>query len=120
MQLINRQCASARAMGPAARRNTATSRPRFPVLYAAAEAATAGSREAEAAEYDDAAAAAEAANNIKKAKVAFKVPHHVEYGQEMCVVGGAPGLGEWVPEQCVPMAWTEGDVWTAEAAVPAG
>jgi hypothetical protein len=120
MQLISRHCVSARLGGPAARRNTATSRPRFPTLYAAAEAATAGSREAEEAAYDEAAAEAVAADNTKKAKVAFKVPHHVEYGQEMCVVGGVTDLGEWSPEQCVPMAWSDGDVWVAEAAVPAG
>jgi len=52
--------------------------------------------------------------------VEFNVPHHVEFGQEICLVGETEGLGKWEVEQCIPMAWTDGDVWTAKADVPAG
>ena len=81
--------------------------------------------------------------DTKKTKVEFNVPHHVEFGQvrllkrlsaellqhiylqsarlqEICLVGETEGLGKWEVEQCIPMAWTDGDVWTAKADVPAG
>jgi hypothetical protein len=40
--------------------------------------------------------------------------------QEICLVGETEGLGKWEVEHCIPMAWTDGDVWTAKADVPAG
>jgi hypothetical protein len=38
----------------------------------------------------------------------------------MAVVGGAESLGSWDAKSAVRMAWSDGDVWTAEAEVPAG
>eukprot|EP00879_Flechtneria_rotunda_P007945 GHRR01008324.1.p1 GENE.GHRR01008324.1~~GHRR01008324.1.p1 ORF type:complete len:360 (+),score=131.26 GHRR01008324.1:192-1271(+) len=55
-----------------------------------------------------------------KAKVAFQLPHHVDYGQDMCLVGDTEELGSWDVNQCIPMAWHEGDVWTAKAELPVG
>jgi hypothetical protein len=44
----------------------------------------------------------------------------VEYGQELALVGAVDALGNWDIKQAVKMAWTDGDVWTAQAEVPAG
>ncbi|KAF8061094.1 Mettl6 [Scenedesmus sp. PABB004] len=55
-----------------------------------------------------------------KAKVTFQLPKHVEWGEDVCLVGEADALGSWNVDACVPMAWNEGDVWTAEAELPAG
>lgn len=63
---------------------------------------------------------AQAAQLTKKAKVAFNLPHHVEFGQELCLVGEVEDLGNWSAESCLPLAWHDGDVWTAECELPAG
>lgn len=40
--------------------------------------------------------------------------------QDICLVGEDPALGDWDVSKCVPMAWHEGDVWTADAELPEG
>lgn len=36
---------------------------------------------------------------------------HVEFGQELRVVGGDSALGAWDTTKAVPLRWTEGDTW---------
>lgn len=55
-----------------------------------------------------------------KAKIQFTLPHHVEFGQEVALVGDADILGKWDATAAVSMNWTDGDVWTATAEVPLG
>jgi hypothetical protein len=62
----------------------------------------------------------EASQAALRSRVTFQLPHHVEYGQDMCLIGEDPALGEWDVTKCVPMAWHDGDYWTAEAELPAG
>lgn len=54
------------------------------------------------------------------ADVTFEVVRHVEYGQTVTLVGNVDSLGNWDPEASVPMLWSEGDVWTAQLALPLG
>eukprot|EP00775_Hariotina_reticulata_P001798 gene1798-2132_t len=54
------------------------------------------------------------------AKVSFQLPYHVEWGQDMCLIGEGEALGNWDVAQCIPMAWNQGDMWTAQAALPRG
>lgn len=42
----------------------------------------------------------------------------VEWGQEVALVGGVDTLGAWDVEKSIPMAWNDGDMWTAEAELP--
>jgi hypothetical protein len=53
-------------------------------------------------------------------KATFVVPHRVHFGQDLFVVGGHDCLGCWDVAAAVPMTWTEGDVWTTDAELPAG
>lgn len=55
-----------------------------------------------------------------KAKVAFTLPYHVEFGQEVAVVGEIDTLGKWDAAAAIPLTWTDGDVWTAAIEVPVG
>ncbi|KAF6261916.1 hypothetical protein COO60DRAFT_1678671 [Scenedesmus sp. NREL 46B-D3] len=57
---------------------------------------------------------------VDQAKVQFQLPHHVEWGQDVCLVGEADELGAWDVGKCIPMAWHDGDVWTAEAQLQQG
>jgi len=52
------------------------------------------------------------------ATVTFQVHRHVEFGDSLCVVGGTDALGNWSPDSCVPMDWTEGDNWKAKVQLP--
>lgn len=54
----------------------------------------------------------------EKVKVSFKVPHHVEFGENICVVGAHDTLGSWDVGSSVPLNWSEGDVWTAQLELP--
>lgn len=64
--------------------------------------------------------AASEAPSAPKAKVSFTLPHHVEFGQEICVVGEADTLGKWDATAAVPLNWNDGDIWTVEAELPIG
>lgn len=69
---------------------------------------------------DQPAAAGGGEDAAAKARVRFQLPKHVEFGEELCVVGEADELGAWDVSRCVSMAWNEGDVWVAEAELPSG
>eukprot|EP00803_Ostreobium_quekettii_P003882 evm.model.scf_1233.2 EVM.evm.TU.scf_1233.2 scf_1233:7407-9371(-) len=43
---------------------------------------------------------------------------HVDFGDEVCVVGDAEALGNWDPDKCLAMEWTEGDSWTVKVDLP--
>lgn len=47
-------------------------------------------------------------------QVRFSIPYRCNFGQHVRIVGNDPCLGSWDLERAVPMAWTEGDVWTAD------
>lgn len=53
-------------------------------------------------------------------KVCFWLNFHVDYGQSIRLVGGAPELGSWILSDGVPLAWSEGDMWNATVELPAG
>ena len=42
----------------------------------------------------------------------FKIKFETQYGQNMCVVGSTPELGEW--KKFIGLKWTEGHVWVTE------
>eukprot|EP00210_Caulerpa_lentillifera_P008145 g7779.t1 len=56
-------------------------------------------------------------SNIR-AKVKFTIPHHVEFGQSICVSGSEEELGSWQLQQSYPLEWTQGDVWTGVIELP--
>lgn len=58
------------------------------------------------------------ASTSEKVKVSFKFPHHVDFGENICVVGAHDSLGSWDVGSSVPLNWNEGDVWTAELELP--
>lgn len=53
-------------------------------------------------------------------KVTFKVVHRVQYGQQLCIAGSDPAMGQWDPNQALVLNWSDGDVWHAEADIPPG
>jgi len=53
-------------------------------------------------------------------KVRFWLNFHVDYGQSIQLVGGAPELGSWILSDGVPLVWSEGDMWNATVQLPAG
>ncbi|KAI8464188.1 MAG: hypothetical protein J3K34DRAFT_526399 [Monoraphidium minutum] len=60
------------------------------------------------------------AARASSAKVSFNLPRHVEFGQEIAIVGATEALGAWDAAAAVPLNWTDGDIWTTEAEVPFG
>ncbi|GLC50621.1 2,3-dihydroxyphenylpropionate/2, 3-dihydroxicinnamic acid 1,2-dioxygenase [Pleodorina starrii] len=44
----------------------------------------------------------------------------VEYGESLRLVGNLPFLGAWDPSKGAQMAWSDGNVWKADAVVPVG
>ena len=52
--------------------------------------------------------------------VNFSVTTNTGVGYSMFVVGNHPDLGEWNPLKAVPLAWHEGNVWSAEIGIQAG
>ena len=44
--------------------------------------------------------------------LSFKIKFETQYGQNMCVVGSTPELGEW--KKFIGLKWTEGHVWVTE------
>ena len=53
-------------------------------------------------------------------KVTFKIQHHVDYGQELCITGSDTAIGQWDPKHALVLHWSAGDVWHAQADVPVG
>lgn len=51
-------------------------------------------------------------------KVKFTIPHHVEYGQSICILGGVDELGEWDVKRSPCLTWSEGDVWSGIVEIP--
>ena len=47
----------------------------------------------------------------------FKIQKHLEFGQELLVVGSVRQLGTWVPASGIPLSWNEGDYWTGAVTV---
>ena len=52
-------------------------------------------------------------------KVTFTIPHHVEFGQSVCVLGSSEALGDWQVEKSACLSWNEGDVWSGIVEMPA-
>lgn len=51
----------------------------------------------------------------------FLVPDQpLAFGEHLRLVGSAPELGGWNPEQGLVLDWAEGDNWSTQAALPAG
>lgn len=60
------------------------------------------------------------ASSEAASKVTFKIQHHVDYGQQLCLTGCADAIGQWDPKQALLLEWSDGDVWHAEAEIPVG
>ena len=41
------------------------------------------------------------------------------YGNDLVVVGSPAAFGEWAPDRALRLSWSDGDVWTGEATIPA-
>lgn len=52
--------------------------------------------------------------------VAISVNRRVDWGESLAVVGQDTSLGSWQPGQSLPLAWSEGDVWSAVVGLPPG
>ena len=65
-------------------------------------------------------AASRAATPSGLNKVLFTIPWKVEFGESLCVSGEGSELGQWDPEQSLPLKWNEGDLWAAEIPLPSG
>ena len=52
--------------------------------------------------------------------VNFSVTNNTGVGYSMFVVGNHPDLGSWNPLEAVPLAWHDGNVWSAEIGIQAG
>ena len=52
--------------------------------------------------------------------VNFSVTTNTGVGYSMFVVGNHPDLGNWNPLKAVPLAWHDGNVWSAEIGIKAG
>lgn len=56
----------------------------------------------------------------------YRVPLHFAYtndagsGYSWFVVGNHPDVGDWNPLRAVPLAWHEGNVWSADVGIQAG
>ena len=64
------------------------------------------------------AAAADSSSSMSPVKISTK--YHVDFGDTIKLVGSHEALGAWDPTQALGMTWSEGDVWTALAQLPAG
>jgi len=43
--------------------------------------------------------------------VTFRMNFSSSYGQDLCIVGGAPELGNWDPSKAEVLTWNEGNNW---------
>mmetsp|Transcript_27635 Transcript_27635/g.58501 ORF Transcript_27635/g.58501 Transcript_27635/m.58501 type:complete len:229 (+) Transcript_27635:213-899(+) len=56
----------------------------------------------------------------KTTPVTFELPLSVAFGDEVCVVGDAQGLGSWSLSKAKKLEWHDGDVWSAQVDLPSG
>mmetsp|Transcript_44758 Transcript_44758/g.81053 ORF Transcript_44758/g.81053 Transcript_44758/m.81053 type:complete len:175 (-) Transcript_44758:13-537(-) len=52
------------------------------------------------------------------ADVGFSVKYDTFPGQDLCLAGTCPELGEWDVSRSAGMAWSEGNVWLAKVTLP--
>jgi alpha-amylase len=50
----------------------------------------------------------------------FTTHYETSYGQVLRIVGALEELGAWQPDKAPAMTWTDGHVWTLDAALPPG
>ena len=50
--------------------------------------------------------------------IRFRVSAHVEFGQQVFVVGSEEALGGWKADKAVCLKWSEGDHWMGSVDVP--
>ena len=50
-------------------------------------------------------------------RLEFSIKHHVEFGQNLCIVGSVRELGNWDPNEALTLQWSEGDVWKTSVSV---
>ena len=50
--------------------------------------------------------------------VKFFMKFHVDYGQQICLVGSIPEIGNWILSDSVSLSWNEGDIWCATLELP--
>jgi hypothetical protein len=60
------------------------------------------------------------AGSSSTSPVRISTKYHVNFGDTIKLVGSHEALGAWDPTQALGMTWSEGDVWTAVAQLPAG
>ena len=65
-------------------------------------------------------AAAAHASSPWRVPVRFAITNDAGYGNSWFVVGSHPDLGAWDCLKAVPLAWHDGDVWSADVGVQAG
>mmetsp|Transcript_11848 Transcript_11848/g.22611 ORF Transcript_11848/g.22611 Transcript_11848/m.22611 type:complete len:581 (-) Transcript_11848:283-2025(-) len=54
----------------------------------------------------------------KAVPVSFVLPYKAEWGEVVCLVGGAPELGNWNVANALELTWTTGDMWKAATVLP--
>ncbi|MBP1590389.1 MAG: hypothetical protein ILO10_09380 [Kiritimatiellae bacterium] len=52
--------------------------------------------------------------------ITFAYTNDVGNHYYLCVIGNCPALGDWDLTRAVPLAWHDGNVWSATIAIPAG
>ncbi|XLR54484.1 hypothetical protein S83_005156 [Arachis hypogaea] len=62
----------------------------------------------------------EQTNESKFVHVTFQLQKNCFFGEQFLIVGEDPMLGSWDPLEGLPMAWSDGHVWTANLDIPAG
>jgi enterochelin esterase-like enzyme len=67
-----------------------------------------------------AAACAASAESPWREPVRFSITNDAGVGYSWFVVGSHPDLGEWNSLRAVPLAWHEGNVWSADVGIKAG
>ncbi|KAI8466100.1 MAG: pyruvate phosphate dikinase [Monoraphidium minutum] len=60
------------------------------------------------------------AGDAQRVPVRFSLRKEVNYGQQLRVVGSAPGLGSWDATRGLQLKWSDGHVWSGEAELEAG
>lgn len=51
-------------------------------------------------------------NSKRVFNLKFKIKFETQFGQNMCVVGSTPELGDW--KKFIYLKWTDGHVWVSE------
>ncbi|GAB4833974.1 hypothetical protein Ancab_032226 [Ancistrocladus abbreviatus] len=60
------------------------------------------------------------AAELETVHVRLQLQKVCQFGEQFLVVGNDPILGLWNPLDAIPMAWSDGHVWTTELDVPIG